>query len=159
MNVSTSLWMEMVTRERMSWRGRSTWWRRCSRSCSAWSPSAAVSSEKSKALVWLFYYRVGLRRHPSDSMSVTPSTHAVCVQAASPGHGAKGDAVETSSDAAGDLLPPPAERPELFSGGEVHCCVIHEALKAFYSQECRLFPLVMQIHTISLNMNEAASEV
>lgn len=66
MNVSTSLWMEMATRERVSWRGRSMWWRRCSRSCLAWSPSAVASSEKSKALVWLFHYRVVLRHPPLD---------------------------------------------------------------------------------------------
>lgn len=44
----------------------------------------------------------------------------LCGQAASSGHGEKSAAVETSPVPAGDLLPPPAERPELFGGGEVN---------------------------------------
>lgn len=31
--------------------------------------------------------------------------------------------METSPVPAGDLLPPPAERPELFGGGEVNACI------------------------------------
>lgn len=43
---------------------------------------------------------------------------AVCHQAASSGHGAKSEAVGASPEPAGDLQPPPRERPELLSGGE-----------------------------------------
>lgn len=54
-----------------------------------------------------------LLRHPPHEAAV------LCRQAASSGHGETSAAVETSAVPAGDLLPPPAERPELPGGGEV----------------------------------------
>lgn len=55
---------------------------------------------------------------------------AVCHQAASSGHRAESEAVEASTEPAGDLQPPAGERPELFSGGAVNSCFIEEALRA-----------------------------
>lgn len=65
---------------------------------------------------------------------------AVCDQAAPSGHRAEGEAVEASADPAGDLLPPPAERPELFSGGEGHRFIIKEKKRTFFAS----YSLMMQ---------------
>lgn len=51
------------------------------------------------------------------SLRGVPLIHCVCPQTASSGHGAEGEAVEASPEPAGDLQPPPRERPELPRGG------------------------------------------
>lgn len=48
--------------------------------------------------------------------------------------------MEASADTAGDLLPPPTERPELFSGGEGRHCIIKEKIRTFFTS----YPLVKQ---------------
>lgn len=72
----------------------------------------------------------------------------VCDQAAPSGHRPESKAVEASADTAGDLLPPPTERPELFSGGEGRHCIIKEKIRTFFTS----YPLVKQpsvIHCVS----------
>lgn len=58
------------------------------------------------------------------------------LQAASSGHGAKGEAVEASPEPAGDLQLPPGQRPELFSGGEAFALVF---LKQGLKGNCAVF--------------------
>lgn len=138
MSVSTSLWMEMVRRKRMTWGGRSMWWRRWLRSCLAWSPSAVPSSEKSKTLfLWSF-----LMGRTVLTLCVAHNC-AVCRQAATSGHRAKSEAVEASAEPAGDLQPPPRERPELLSGGAMRCFVFATCL-------CRLLMPWYRFKLISL---------
>lgn len=114
-SVCTSRWTETARRERTSWGGRSTWWGRCWRCSSAWSPCPVAWWGESEPLMMpnLNCFLI------SHLLGNTPHGAAVlCRQAASTGHWETSTAVETSAVAAGDLPPPPAERPELLGGGE-----------------------------------------
>lgn len=53
--------------------------------------------------------------------------------------------MEASADPAGDLLPPPTERPELFSGGEGHHYIIKEIIRTFFVS----YPLIIQCYQSS----------
>lgn len=50
--------------------------------------------------------------------------------------------MEAAADPAGDLLPPPTERPELFSGGKGHHCIIKEKKRFFFP----FYPLNVQLY-------------
>lgn len=104
-------WMGTAWKRRKIWGGKSTWWRRWPKFCLAWWPSAGTSSGESKTTGFVLFVAF-------DTARGLTWARAACRQAACSGHRAESEAVEASPEPAGDLQPPPGERPELLSGGE-----------------------------------------